>query len=119
VQRQRVPLGAKAAPASEEIGYYATSLPYQDYTDEALLQIIRDHWAAIENGTHNRRDNTFGEDACQAAERASVQNLVTLRNLALGLYELQLERGQTNVKEFKSWCRRMTGPTALKLLLRT
>ena len=42
-----------------------------------------------------------------------------LRNLAVGLYELEKERGRTPVNQFKSWCRQMT-PVASpgKLILR-
>ncbi len=119
VQRERVALGASPGPASVEIGYYAPSLCHRQYPDQELLKIIRDHWAAIENGSHYRRDNTFGEDACQTSKRAAAQVLAALRNLAIGLYELEKERGRTPVNEFKSWCRQMTASSALKLVLRT
>jgi len=39
--------------------------------------------------------------------------------VAIGLYELEKERGRTPVNEFKSWCRKMTASAALKLVLRT
>ena len=71
MQRERVSLGLPPKPASVEIGYYATSLSHRQYPDQELLKIIRDHWAAIENGSHYRRDNTFGEDACQTSKRGS------------------------------------------------
>ena len=119
MQRERIPLGVPAGPASVEIGYYATSLSHRQYPDEELLKIIRDHWAAIENGSHYRRDHTFGEDACQTSKRGAVQVLAALRNVAIGLYELEKERGRTPVNEFKSWCRKMTASAALKLVLRT
>lgn len=118
MQRERVPLGLSPGPASVETGYYATSLSHRQYPDGELLKIIRDHWAAIENGSHYRRDHTFGEDACQTSQRGAVQVLAALRNLAIGLYELEKERGRTRVNEFKSWCRRMTASQALKLILR-
>lgn len=119
VQRERVPLGVPPGSTSVEIGYYATSLSQQQHPDQELLKIIRDHWAAIENGSHYRRDNTFGEDACQTSKRGAVQVLAALRNLAVGLYELEKERGHTQVNEFKSWCRQTTASTALRLVLRT
>ena len=118
MQRERVPLGVSTGSASVEIGYYATSLSHRQYPDQELLKIIRDHWAAIENGSHYRRDNTFGEDACQTSKRRAVQVLAALRNLAVGLYELEKERGRTPVNQFKSWCRQMTPSQALKLILR-
>jgi len=119
VQRERVLLSLPSQPPSVEVGYYATSLSQQQQDDQELLKIIRDHWAAIENGSHYRRDNTFGEDACQTSTRGGAQILAALRNLALGLYELQKERGHTQVKEFKSWCRQMTASKALALILRS
>jgi hypothetical protein len=118
VQRQRVPLDPSSQP-SVETGYYATSLSQQQYGNQELLKIVRDHWAAIENGSHYRRDNTFAEDACQISKRGAAQILAALRNLAIGLYELEKERGRTPVNEFKSWCRKMTASKALKLVLRT
>ena len=118
VRRERVPLGVKEGPASVETGYYATSLSWQQQPARELLKIIRDHWAAIENGSHYRRDHTFGEDACQTSKGGGAQILAALRNLAIGLYELEKERGHTQVNEFKSWCRQMTASKALKLIQR-
>jgi len=99
-----------------EIGYYATSAHQQQFSDEQLLQIVRDHWAAIENGSHLRRDVTFREDECRVSKRGAAQVLATLRNLALGLFELERERGRAQTKQFKSWCRKTTASAALKLL---
>ena len=118
VRRERTLLDTDPDPPSDTIGYYATSLSQRQYGDEELLKIVRDHWAAIENGSHYRRDNTFDEDGCQVSQRGAVQVLSTLRNLALGLYELERERGRTQTTEFKSWCRQMTGSAALKLVRR-
>jgi hypothetical protein len=116
VQRERTPLGAKADPPSVEIGYYASSLGQQELTEPELLQVVRDHWAAIENGSHYRRDVSMGEDASRVSKRGPAQILAALRNLALGIYELDRARGRTKTKELKAWCRRMTASKALKLL---
>lgn len=99
-----------------EIGYYATSAHHQQFGEAQLLQIVRDHWAAIENGAHLRRDVTFREDECQVSKRGPAQVLTTLRNLALGLFEWERERERTPTKQFKSWCRKMTASAALKLI---
>jgi predicted transposase YbfD/YdcC len=99
-----------------EVGYYASSAHHQQFNDDQWLQIVRGHWAAIENGSHLRRDITFREDECQVSERGAAQVLATLRNLALGLFELERERGRTQTKQFKSWCRKMTASAALKLV---
>jgi hypothetical protein len=118
VRRERVALGRKAKPPSDEIGYYATSVGAAQLSDAELLQAIRDHWSAIENGAHHRRDVSFGEDACGVSERGAAQVLACLRNLALGLYELARERGRTQAPSAKSRGRQMTFAVALAALTR-
>ncbi len=118
LRRERIPLGIDPDPPTDTIGYYATSLSQRQCGDQELLKMVRDHWAAIENGSPYRRDNTFDEDGCQVSQRGAVQVLSALRNLAIGLYELQREQGRTQTTEFKSWCRQMTGSAALKLVRR-
>jgi hypothetical protein len=82
VRRERIELGRKAGPPSDEIGCYATSLASAQLGDAELLDVIRGHWDAIENGSHHRRDVSFGGTPVgyrSAGRRA-------LRNLALGRY---------------------------------
>jgi predicted transposase YbfD/YdcC len=112
VERERRDRTRPAAPASHELGYYATSLTVDQADEAALLEIIRGHWSAIENGTHHRRDVTLGEDANRTAHRQGAAVLATLRNLALGVYELAKERGRTTVDTLKSWCQQQTFSTA-------
>jgi hypothetical protein len=116
VRREREELDPHAKPPSDEIGYYATSLTTEELTEDELLEVVRGHWSAIENGVHHRRDVSFGEDACRVAQRSAAHALATLRNLAIGLYELQLSRGRVEANGCKSWCRRMTVAAALALL---
>lgn len=116
VRRERVELGRKAKPPSDEIGYYATSVGSEQLNDTELMQAIRGHWSAIENGAHHRRDVSFGEDASGISERGAAQVMACLRNLALGYYELALERGQTKAPSAKARCRQMTFAAALALL---
>lgn len=118
VRRERVELGRQAGPPSDEIGYYATSLAAEQLSAAELIQAIRDHWSAIENGAHHRRDVSFGEDASGVSQRAAAQVLAALRNLALGAYELARERGQTHAPSAKSSGRRMTFAAALAVLTR-
>jgi predicted transposase YbfD/YdcC len=101
-----------------EIGYYASSLSTQQYDAQALLKLIRGHWSAIENGTHYRRDVTFGEDACRTANRNGAAILASLRNLANGIYELQKERKKTTADSLRSWCQQQTFSTLWPLLNR-
>lgn len=118
VRRERVELGRKAKPPSDEIGFYATSLEAKQLNDAELIQVIRDHWSAIENGSHHRRDVSFGEDASGVSKRGAAQVMACLRNLALGYYELALDRGQTKAPSAKARCRQMTFAEALALLRR-
>lgn len=116
VRREREELDPRSEGPSNEIGYYATSLATQELSDHELMEVIRGHWSAIENGVHHRRDVSFGEDACRIAHRTGAHALATLRNLAIGLYELQCAKGRVEAKGCKSWRRRMTVAGALNLL---
>jgi len=116
VRRERVPFDPRNAKASDEIWYYATSIAEKEMSDDELLEVIRGHWSAIENGVHHRRDVSFGEDACRVAKRKAAHALATLRNLAIGLYEIQNARGLVKANGCKSWCRRMTVAAALAML---
>jgi len=116
VRREREELDPRAKPPSDEIGSYATSLAAGELTDSELLEVIRGHWSAIENGVHHRRDVSFGEDASRVAQRSAAHAMATLRNLAIGLFEIQNSRGRVAAQGCKSWCRRMTVAVALKLL---
>jgi predicted transposase YbfD/YdcC len=104
--------------ASVEIGYYATSLTIKEQDDATMMALIRGHWSAIENGTHYRRDVTFGEDACRTASRNGAALLASFRNLANGIYELQKERKSTQADSLKSWCQQQTFTTAWPMLKR-
>jgi predicted transposase YbfD/YdcC len=104
--------------ASLEIGCYATSLAFQQRDDDALMEAIRGHWSAIENGTHYRRDVTLGEDACRTASRKGAAVLASLRNLANGIYELQKERNRTTADSLSSWCEQQTFTTVWPILNR-
>ena len=104
--------------ASLEIGHYATSLTLEEQDDGAISALIRGHWSAIENGTHYRRDVTFGEDACRTASRKGAAVLASLRNLANGIYELQKERKTTTADSLRSWCQQQTFSSVWPLLNR-
>lgn len=119
VRRERIELGRKAGPPSDEISYYATSLTCEQMDEKELIQLMRDHWSACENGAHYRRDVSLREDACQVSKRGAAQVLSTLRNLALGFYELQKAHGKTQAATWPSWQRTLGAPRALKLILRT
>ena len=118
VERLSIDLTKPKDPPSLEVGYYTSSLSVNQYNGDDVGDIIRGHWSAIENGTHYRRDVTLGEDACRIHHRQGAEALATLRNLANGIYELQLFNNQTQVNTLKSWCQQQTFTTAWKLLNR-
>jgi predicted transposase YbfD/YdcC len=79
VVRERVHRGKRET----ETAYYVSSLPRARADASQLLALIRDHWGAIENGTHFVRDTTFDEDRCTIFRGHAAENLAALRNTAL------------------------------------
>ena len=118
VERQRQDLSMPAEEPSLEIGLYATSLALDRYTDTQVLDLIRGHWAAIENGTHYRRDVTLGEDACRITQPRGTEAMACLRNLANGTFELEKAKQRTRCDTLKSWCQQQTFSAAWKILNR-
>jgi predicted transposase YbfD/YdcC len=106
----------KVVEQSQEYSVYVTSLVAQEATAAELAQHIRNHWAACENGSHYRRDVSLGEDASQISGRKAAQAMATLRNLVLGLFELQKDQGKTKAAHLPSWQRKMTASAALQLI---
>jgi predicted transposase YbfD/YdcC len=66
-----------------ETAYFVTSLRRRQADAKRLLQLARDHWAAIENGLHHVRDTTLDEDRCTIFRGHAAQNMAALRNTAL------------------------------------
>lgn len=120
VWRQRQELRAgKVTEQSEEYSFYTTSAAPNQYGAQQLLQAIRDHWSASENGAHYRRDVSLGEDACRISKRPGAFVMATLRNLLLGLFELQRHRGKTKARTFPSWRRQLSTTQKVQLIIRT
>ncbi len=118
IERTSLDATAPDQPPSRAIGCYATSLTLDQHDDAELLGVIRNHWSAIENGTHYRRDVTLAEDTCRTKARPGVAVLASPRNLAIGVYELERERGRTQVDTLKSWCQQQTFSTLWPILNR-
>ena len=118
VERESIRATQPDEPATREIGYYASSLALDQYDDNAILAAIRGHWSAIENGTHYRRDVSLGEDANRTIERQGAAALASLRNLAIGIYELERAANRTRVDTLKSWCQQQTFSTLWPILQR-
>lgn len=79
VVRERTIRGEKTT----ETAYYVTSLPRRRAAAGRLLELIRDHWGAIENGVHWVRDATLDEDRCRICTGHAPQNVAALRNATL------------------------------------
>jgi hypothetical protein len=63
-------------------------------------------WLFYEFATHTSR----------ISGRNGAYALATLRNLLLGLFELQKHRGQTKARTFPGWRRKLTGSQKIQLL---
>lgn len=109
----------KVVQSSEEYAFYCTSAAPNQYSAQRLLQAIRDHWGAVENGSHYRRDVSLGEDASRISGRSGAYVMASLRNLLLGLMELQRHRGKTQARTFPGWRRKLTMAQKIQLLTQT
>lgn len=69
---------------SQEVVYAITSLPRHMAAPEALLALIRNHWA-IENRLHWRRDVIMEEDASRIRSGTAPQAMALLRNTLIRL----------------------------------
>ena len=117
VWRERRELcNAKVVAESQEYSFYVTSFDQEETTAEILAHHIRGHWAACENGSHYRRDVSLGEDASQISGRNAAHAMATLRNLLLGLFELQKDKKKANAPNVPGWRRKMTASAALQLI---
>jgi hypothetical protein len=110
-------------PTIEE-ALYISSCRLEDVPQARLSRAIQRHWGAIENGSHHRRDVTFHEDASRIRHPGAVQVMATLRNLALGLYELKVPRHELQDTDldgvgvakagFASWQRKLKRGEAIR-----
>jgi len=116
-ERQELRRG-KVVQTSEEYAFYCTSAAPKQYSAQRLLQAIRDHWGAAENGSHYRRDISLGEDASRISGRSGAYVMATLRNLLLGLMELQRHHGKTRARTFPGWRRKLTLTQKIQLITR-
>lgn len=82
LQRTRTEL--RSGKVTTQTVYGITSLPPLETSATDLLTLTRQHWS-IENGLHDRRDVTFGEDACRMKSARAAQCLAVFNNLVIGL----------------------------------
>src|SRR5450755_3910431 len=76
--------GAHAGATREEWAFALTSLPPDQAAAARREQLWRGHWP-IENGRHDVRDVTLGEDACQVRMDRAPANLAAGRTVTLNL----------------------------------
>lgn len=125
IQRDRIELArTRAQPKKEEekdrepeLGYYVTSLGHRETSDQDLIDAVRGHWSAIENGTHHIRDASLGEDRSRIAQPAAARVMATLRNLAIGIYNLDQTRTGAEASSLPSWQRKLTTSKAIHFIL--
>ena len=116
-ERQELRQG-KVTATSEEYSFYGTSAAPEQYSAQQLLEKIREHGSASENGAHYRRDVSLGEDASRISGPKGAYVMATLRNLLWGLFELQKHPGQTQARTFPGWRRKLTQTQKIQLLTR-
>lgn len=73
----------RAGKKTREVRYFVTSLSRGEIGARRLLEIVRGHWGAIENGLHWIRDVVFREDRSTISTGNAPQNLAALRNAVL------------------------------------
>jgi predicted transposase YbfD/YdcC len=83
VQAQRTE--TKRARTSVETRYYLSSLEATERTPAQWLELVRGHWAGVENRNHWRRDACLGEDRTRSRNPKVLINLALLRNALLRL----------------------------------
>lgn len=76
----------KTAQSSQESRYYLSNRLPQEHTSEQWLNLIRGHWAGVENRNHWRRDALLGEDRSRSRHPQLLANLALLRNVLLLLF---------------------------------
>ena len=83
-----------------------------------IAQLIRDHWSVIENEVHYRRRVSFHEDQYRVKDRVGAEMLAGMQNLAVRLYELELERVRTEADSLRNWMKGHTFSNAHRRLRR-
>ena len=93
----------KGEQTTVEVAYFVTSLSREQAGADKLLQLIRGHWGATENGLHWVRDEVMGEDRSTIFRGQAPHNLAALRNAALNW--LRRHDYPKIAKTLRSFCR--------------
>lgn len=73
----------KTGQTTTESRYYLSSAPAPDHTPRRWLELIRGHWAGVENRNHWRRDALMGEDDSRSRHPTLLANVALIRNVLL------------------------------------
>jgi len=73
----------KTGQSSQESRYYLSTRVPDEHTSEQWLNLIRGHWAGVENRNHWRRDALMGEDRSRSRNPKLLANLALIRNALL------------------------------------
>lgn len=75
----------KTGKTTFETRYYLSSQQSAERSHQGWINLIRGHWAGIENRNHWRRDALWGEDRTRSRNPNLVANLALIRNALLPL----------------------------------
>lgn len=66
--------------------FYLSSQDPEEHGHEQWINLIRGHWAGVENRNHWRRDALWGEDRTRSRKPNIVGNLALLRSALVQLF---------------------------------
>lgn len=75
----------RSGQSSQESRYYVSSREPGQHSEARWLELIRGHWAGVENRNHWRRDALLGEDGSRSRDAKLLANVALLRNVLLGV----------------------------------
>ena len=75
----------KSGKTTTEMRYYLSSQEDRERSPEGWINLIREHWAGIENRNHWRRDALWAKTAPEVETPTLVANLALLRSATLRL----------------------------------
>lgn len=76
----------KTGQESCEERYYLSSQSWSERSPENWIELVRSHWAGVENRNHYRRDASLGEDTTRCRNPNLLANLALLRGVCLLLH---------------------------------
>jgi predicted transposase YbfD/YdcC len=71
---------------TRETRYYLSSQDQEERRHEEWINLIRGHWAGVENRNHWRRDALWGEDRTRSRKPNIVGNLALIRSALVRLF---------------------------------